>query len=433
MRAGTLRGGVTLAFAMGVALAVACGSSDKGGGEGTSPEGGASSGDPNAPPPPPPGGFGDSGQLDVAPTGDANECAESSAAASKTTRPVDIILVIDNSLTMKDKITVVENQISTNLVNIVDAAKIDWRVIMLSAHGTDTATQAKVCIRAPLSGTNCSPIPAQPAETTRFFHHSLSVGSNDAWCIIQTGLTTTDQFGLHVGGYQSLLRAGAFKVFIVMTDDRVSATCNNKTYDDNSTGPGGTGSADSFDSTLTVQYPSLFGTKSERNYIQHAIVGVTDFDATNKMTPWPSSQPISTTKCTTAFNPGTGYQGLADETGGLRYPICNLDYSSIFSAIANSTIVGAALDCQYQIPTPPPGETLDLSTVVPQFTPSGGAPAVNFQQVANDTLCAPNKFYIDSGTIKLCPDTCNTVQSDTGGATMKILYGCDPSTLPTAH
>ena len=44
--------------------------------------------------------------------------------------------MIDNSLTMKDKIQAVEAQISTNLVSIVDGAKIDYRVIMLLASAT---------------------------------------------------------------------------------------------------------------------------------------------------------------------------------------------------------------------------------------------------------------------------------------------------------
>jgi hypothetical protein len=422
--------GILCGGAVTVALVVACGSSGGGGsssGDVTTPEGG--SGDDQPPPGSSSGQFGDAMPPADA-LADAPACAESMAMAKKATRPVDIVLVIDNSLTMKDKITTVENQISTNLVSIVDAAKIDYRVIVLSAHGTDTNTLAKVCIKMPLSGTSCSPIPAQPAETTRFFHHSMVVGSNDAWCAVLDGLTTADEFNLHPSGYASLLRTGAFKVFIVLTDDRVSASCDNKTFDDGSTALGGTGAADSFDTAIVNKYPALFGDKTNRNYIWHSIVGVTDFDPMNTTLAWPSSSAVTTTKCSSAFNPCTGYQALSVETGGLRYPVCGLDYSSIFSAIAASTITGAALDCVFEIPTPPAGMTLDLATVLPRFTPSSG-PAVDFHQVASAGLCAPNKFYIEDNQIKLCPDTCSYVQSDSGGASIQILYGCDPASVET--
>jgi hypothetical protein len=428
MRAMSSRGWIVGTAAAIVAIGVACGSSDGGGAGGdANPEGGPG----DLPPGTPPGAFGDAAGQNDAPA-DAPACTQTKAQSKKITRPVDIILVIDNSLTMKDKITTVENQISTNLVSIVDAAKIDYRIILISAHGTDTVTQAKVCIKAPLSGTSCSPIPAQPAETARFFHHSMAVGSNDAFCAVLNGLDTTDEFNLHVGGYASLLRAPAFKVFIVLTDDRVSATCKNKSFDDASSIAGGAGAADTFDSALINPHPTLFGDKNNRNYIWHSIVGLTDFDTLDKTKPSPPSAPITTNKCTTAFNPGTGYQGLSIQTGGLRYPICGLDYSAIFAAIADSTITGAALACEFEIPSPPPGKTLDLSTVVPHFTPSGGGPAVDFRQVKDAASCLPNKFYIEDGKIKLCPDACTLVQSDSGGAQIDILYGCDPDQI-NAH
>jgi hypothetical protein len=422
---------VTASVAAVLAIAIACGGGGSVSGlSDANPEGGPGG---DVPPGTPPGAFGDAAGQNDAPV-DAPTCTQTKAEAKKATRPVDIIFVIDNSLTMKDKITTVETQISTNLVGIVDAAKIDYRVILLSAHGTDTVTQAKVCIKAPLSGTSCSPIPAQPVETARFFHHSIAVGSNDAFCAVLNGLDTTDEFGLHPTGYASLLRAPAFKVFIVLTDDRVSATCKNKSFDDGSSIAGGTGAGDAFDSALTLPNPALFGDKVNRNYIWHSIVGLTDFDALDTTKPSPPSAPITTTKCSTAFNPGTGYQGLSVETGGLRYPICGLDYSAIFAAIASSTITGAALACEFEIPAPPPGKTLDLSTVVPHFTPSGGGPAVDFRQVKDLASCARNgkEFYIADGKIELCPDTCAFVQSDSGGAQLDILYGCDPDSV-NAH
>jgi hypothetical protein len=418
------------------AAAAACGSSKGGDATPQTPPGTPPPDEPGGPPPPS-GGFGDAGQLDVSTdTGDA-ACAESEATAKKANRPVDIILIIDNSSSMGDEIATIENQISTNLTSIIEAAKIDYRVIAVTGygvHGPPSSSEQRMCIRSPLSGSTCSPVPALPSETTKFFHHSILVGSNDLWCAAIDGLTQADEFGLHPNGYLPLLRPGSFKVYIGVTDDRVSATCaHTGKIDDLSSAAGGISAADTLDSAFLNQHPTLYGIKTDRLYTWHSIVGVTDFNPANTAAPWPPSAAITTNKCGTAFDTGTGYQALSITTGGLRYPSCASDYSAVFNAIASSSISGAALDCDFEIPPPPAGQTLDLATVVPQFTPSDGSPPTNFQQVTSSAACASDKFYIADGKIHLCPDTCTKVQSDTGGAQIKILYGCDPTQLPGAH
>ena len=47
------------------------------------------------------------------------------------------------------------------------------------------------------------------------------------------------------------------------------------------------------------------------------------------------------------------------------------------------------------------------------------------QQVANAAACAPDKFYIENNTVKLCPQTCDKVQTDPTAA-IKVLFGCKP-------
>lgn len=381
-------------------------------------------------------GFGSSGTTSGASSGDPKECAAQEAAASLAKKPVDIVFVIDNSSSMTAEILEVEKQINANFTTIIDAAKIDYRVIMVTAHGN--ANSQRICVKAPLSGTTCSPIPAQPAETAKFFHHSIVVASTDAWCKLLTSYNTTDQFNKHPTGWGPLLRPGAFKVIAAISDDRINSNCTvggaTKNFNDSNTAVTGATTATDFDTTILALSPANFGTAAKRNYVYHAIIGVNWLgggtpDFTKAI---PSTDPAMDVSCGgDAVNVGYGHQALAIKTGGVRYASCrkpgNLpaDYSAVFKEMAKSVISGATLSCEFPVPTAPAGEALDLSTVVPRYTPGGGGASVDFQQVANAAACAPDKFYIENNIVKLCPQTCDKVQTDSTAA-IKVLFGCKP-------
>jgi hypothetical protein len=377
------------------------------------------------------GGFGSSGQSSgtSGTSGGGKECAAQEAAASLTKRPVDIIFVIDNSGSMSGEIAEVEKQVNDNFATIIEASKIDYRVVMVTHHGANS--QQRVCIKAPLSGApSCSPPPAQPVETAKFFHHSVDVQSTDAWCRLDEFYAKTDTFGKHPTGWGSLLRPNAFKVFVVISDDRVNCSYNGKTYNDRasagSTVADGTTAAATFDSTILALSPAQFGTAAKRNYMWHSIIALKEFDTADKTKAHPSTAPIVTDVCTPgAQQPATGHQAMSKLTGGLRYPTCGLDYTTIFKAMATGIIDGAKVACEFPVPPAPAGQTLDLTTVVPHYTPGTGAAAVDFGQVANAGACAANKFYIEKNTIKLCPATCDAVQADPKAA-IKVLFGCAP-------
>ena len=55
--------------------------------------------------------------------------------------------------------------------------------------------------------------------------------------------------------------------------------------------------------------------------------------------------------------------------------------------------------------------------------PGGAGPATTFPQVSSAAACSPDKFYIENGTIKLCPDTCTLVQKD-DKAKIDVVFGC---------
>ena len=308
---------------------------------------------------------------------------------------------------------------------IIGASGLDYRVIMLATHGN--VSFESICVSAPLSGTDCVTIPAQPAENPPiFYHHSAEIASNDAWCKLLQHYDAADTFGLHPNGFKDFLRPEASKTIVVITDDNVSCTWNGVTYSDGNTAASGDASAQLFDASLLALSPTQFGTIDARNYVFHSIVAMAPFDPNDLTLPHPPDAPVITAECSPgAQDPGTGYQALSVLTGGLRYPTCGNDYTTIFNQIAVGVIEGAKVDCEFPVPTPPVGETIDLSTVAVVYTPGDGSAPKTYTQVADATLCGPGLFYIENDTIKLCQETCDEVQAD-GEAAVKIISGCEP-------
>lgn len=427
-RSSSLRIVGSVVAASSLLTAIACGSSDapadgfddnlnSSGGDGTSGTSGMTS------------GFSSSGTSGASGTsGGGKECAAQEAAASLTKSPVDILIAIDNSGSMSGEIAEVEKQINDNFSKIIDAAKIDYRVIMLSQHGASSAQ--KICVSAPLSGAaSCSPPPAQPVESAKFYQHSKFISSFNALCRIVDSFDKTDDFNKHPTGYGALLRPNAVKVILVITDDRVSTAqpsgCS-KPYDDLNTVAGGGTASTAFETDLFALPGNPYGTAAKRNYTFHSIIGLAPFDTTDLTKAHPPTAPVTTGKCSPGSeNPGTGYQALSVKSGGLRYPSCGLNYTTIFQEIAKGVIAGAKVACEFPVPPAPAGQTLDLATVVPRYTPGDGSAGKDFGQVPNAGACAADKFYIENNAIKLCPATCSFVQADPKAA-IKVLFGCAP-------
>ncbi len=364
-------------------------------------------------------------------------CFSQKADAIEEKRPVDIIFAIDNSDSMASEIAEVENQINANFVNIIGQSGLDYRVIMLANHGAHMENfdasdpLQRICIKEPLSATNCNPIPPKPAETARFIHHNIVVNSNDAWCQILSSFSGPDKDGSHLQGWAPFLRQNAFKTFVVITDDRVNTECNPfgapqpLKFDDKTNDPqSGENVAAAFDSTLLALSPAQFGAANRRNYVWHSIIGVAPFDSQDLTKPYPPGAAINVNTCgPTAVAPATGYQGLSKLTGGLRYPTCGLNYTTIFKAMADAVIKNSVVACDYTLPKQGDGGKIDPATASVEYTK--GPNKTEFTQVPGLTQCAPDKFYIEGERVKLCPDTCALVQKDEN-ADVKILFGCEP-------
>jgi hypothetical protein len=96
-------------------------------------------------------------------------------------------------------------------------------------------------------------------------------------------------------------------------------------------------------------------------------------------------------------------------------------------------IRGAALQCTYQIPPPPPGKTEDFSLVNVELDPGNGMAKVTVPQVADKGHCpaSGDGWYYDDPTnpteIIMCPTTCDTLSKDASGE-LDIVLGCQTIT-----
>lgn len=86
----------------------------------------------------------------------------------------------------------------------------------------------------------------------------------------------------------------------------------------------------------------------------------------------------------------------------------------------------SALGCDYTLPAPPNGQTLDINSVNVNYTPPGGQP----QTLTYSKDCAdPNGWHYDNPTtptlVQMCPGICNTLKT-TGaqGAKVDVVFGC---------
>lgn len=361
-------------------------------------------------------------------------CAQNSAEATLENRPVDIIFVIDNSGSMSAEIEEVEEQINGNFAAIIDAAMppIDYRVVMLSRYGDHSNN--RICVAQPLGGApdtdgdgHCDkPLPTAPVNTSKFFHHSMSIASHNAFCQLLEGFSTADEHGLQPEGYGSVLRPEAFKFIAVITDDGVS--CGG--FNDGNNVAGGLTAAEAFDAALLELSPEHFGSVEERNYSFWSIVALAPYEPTaanpygEPHPPDEALSPVTTAKCTpSAVDPGTGYQALSILTGGYRYPTCGLDYTDIFQLMALGVVKGAQVPCEFDIPEPPPGENLDLNTVEVAYS-SGDTLVQKYGRVSSEAECDDSSFFIEDEKIILCSEVCDVVQSDPD-ARIEILFGCE--------
>jgi len=90
---------------------------------------------------------------------------------------------------------------------------------------------------------------------------------------------------------------------------------------------------------------------------------------------------------------------------------------------ALSEIAGQIASCEYDIPAPPSGMTLDPALVNVVFTPGSGGAAEPILRDPSMGCTEGWQYSTDGSSIVLCGPTCERVKADRGGR-VELLFGC---------
>lgn len=120
---------------------------------------------------------------------------------------------------------------------------------------------------------------------------------------------------------------------------------------------------------------------------------------------------------------GTAAENCSD--AGPNY--CHFDMTTeddLAAALSGAleSIIGQVLSCEYPVPSPPRGESLDPNRVNVQFTSGAGEVETILKNPNGE--CTTGWQYSESGDqIVLCGETCERVKQDTSGK-VEVLFGC---------
>ena len=346
-------------------------------------------------------------------------CAAVTQEAVAKPLPVDIIWMVDNSVSMAPAVAEVQAGLN-GFASAIAASSLDYKVILLSLKNAMTPItyngnkKYPVCVPAPLAGDDAC------GNGPRFFHANLDVLS----------IQTLEQFLGTLGqttGYTAIdprgsepwageLRSDATKTIVVVTDDnaRLSAT-------DFETYPGGTNPYNSLLLPPGILDPHWGGAFD--GFLFSAIYGWgSDNDPGAKCTYPDQSVPPS---------PGITYTALVNQTGGVRAKVCDghAAWQPFLDKVAQAVVKTSKISCSMDIPAPDAG-SLDPAKVNVQLTADGNSSTL--AKVADAASCgADGGWYYDDDAMPtkviLCPASCSTAQNAVGvdkSGKIEILFGC---------
>ncbi|MFT5352913.1 MAG: hypothetical protein ACI9KE_000110 [Polyangiales bacterium] len=312
----------------------------------------------------------DSGPFDAGIRRDSgtNTCSSVSVQAESAIAPVDIVWVIDNSGSMSEEASLVQENIN-NFATAINSAGLDVHVIVITAAGF-------VEVPPPLG-----------TDPERFLRVNQDVQSSNSF---ERLLGTLPM-------YQSFLRRNSALHFVVVSDDESDMGFNE----------------------FLGSMQSMIG----RSFRFHAVVS--EPGATH------SFGGFNMSGCSgpngDASDNGDEYWMLASRTGGRALSICTADWTALFSDLTTAISQPQALPCTYEIPPPPPGEEFDPNRVNVEYTPGGGAPQT-IPNVGTLDRCTGEGWYYSGDPaspdgVELCPSTCARVEVDATGR-VDVAFGC---------
>jgi hypothetical protein len=343
----------------------------------------------------------------------STECpAITAQAESKKGGKADIVIIIDNSLSMVEEAAAVQKNINA-FSQQIKASGIDVHVVMISSSpagamgGTRCVDpsgitcliipglvipvgETGICVEPPLGTQGKCPTGDDSNQGAGYLHVRQPVNSNDELLVLQRTFSQ----------WQGMLRPDAAKTFVVVTDD------------DALDGPG----ADAFHQWVTTQT---------------AFQGAT----------WRFSGLYCVTKGPNCFNAGLVYHDLVTRTQGItgdmaQFGSGNIDaqFKTVFDSLATAIVKDAIpVACEYTIPQAPDNKPFDKTKLNVSYTAGGGAKE-DFFAVGSQAECSAQTgswFYDNNDNptrVVICPQACTRVQAD-DHATMQLIFNCQTKIL----
>lgn len=336
-------------------------------------------------------------------------CRSISEEAKQTYEPVDIVFAVDTSGSMVDEAAQVQANINSFSQQIIDSG-IDVHVVMLAAD--PFLILPGICVPAPLGSGMC------PADTKlpNYFHYSQPTPPGPIESV-DGARKLVELFPV----YKPHLRPGVRKYIVIVTDD------------DSRNHPDSSGEAGKYNNN-----PGAF---------------ITDYSAIDPMMTdgmgnrmWRMSGIYAYSACANSAQVGQVWEQIVNTTGGVSGDICNCSFGNpacaptfqgVFDELATKIIQGSKpLACQWQIPEPPMGETLDPDYVNVEFIDQGVGTPETIYHVEGASDCDPQLggWYYDNNNspknIILCPLSCGKVSSAPQGSKINLLFGCKTEVIP---
>ncbi|MEM9862678.1 MAG: DUF4215 domain-containing protein [Myxococcota bacterium] len=308
-------------------------------------------------------------------------CGESMAEGSNGSLPVDIIITVDNSGSMREEAAQVRANLQRELARPLDRSGIDYRVTIISRLGNDGT---HICMDAPLASSLCS------TTGPRYLQVNRRVASGNQ---MDTALNQVLD-----GDASGWLRPAATKVFLFITDDNA----NDLAWS-------------TFRNSLRRNFPTQFYDLPDgsTNFVMHGIIAVEGDGLI------PPTVPTITRVC----SPGgedvaPDIQDGIRETGGLRWSLCrNESFSRMFAELATDTIARVQVPCTFAAPT-----GADASRFVADFV--SDAASFPIENVGDEARCEPRGAFEQFGRIRLCPALCDQAQAD-DSSRLRFTFGCE--------
>ena len=422
------------------------------------------------------GGARDGGHDASADAGDSGrsvtpECAATKSTSTDVTKvvPADIIFAVDSSGSMDEEIVFVQTQMNAFSQQII-ASGVDVRVILI---GDPSA----ICIGAPLGSGTCP----NDTKMPNYIHIPTEVGSTNA---LNLFISTYPQ-------WRQYLRPDATKSLVVVTDDDATSRPNNSaaTFRTNFTaldpvmlakwtmngvycftecpeaanigqvyidlvastmGVGGDLCLQNFKpvfDALATKIITTSGTKITCDWalppppagktfaadlveVRRSsdagvnVINKVDGAANCTQGGWHFDNNFNPTRILAC--PSTCMQ-LQNQMGGQ----IDVTYGceSVGSCVASGSSAVSAGTCEWNMPMPPAGQTLDFTSVNVRYTSANGF-ATNLGSVPSAAACPmfARGWYYDDPTsptkIIACPQTCTEMQAGGTNAKVDVLFGC---------